>query len=89
MDGFIFGAVDNAVLIIGAVTGYEIERFLPKRLQVGLGAIVGAALGNTVSDLLGAIVDPALTPMASGIVLGCLAPMLFLPLIPAIKRVMK
>jgi hypothetical protein len=28
MDGIIFGFIDNAVLIAGAVTGYEIERFL-------------------------------------------------------------
>ena len=86
MDGFIFGFIDNFVLIVGAVTGYEVERFLPKRFQIGLGAIVGAGIGNTVSDLLGALVDPALLPMVGGIVLGCLAPMLIIPLLPLIKR---
>jgi hypothetical protein len=89
MDGFVFGFIDNAVLIVGAVTGYEVERFLPKRLQVGLGAVVGAGIGNTVSDLLGAVVDPALTAMAGSIVLGCLAPMLVIPLIPAVRRIFK
>mgnify|MGYP003642669434 CR=1 FL=1 len=52
IDGLIFGFIDNAVLIAGAVTGYEVERFLPRRFQVGVGAIAGAGIGNTVSDAL-------------------------------------
>tara|TARA_Y100000310_G_C20598266_1_gene771648 strand:+ start:957 stop:1229 length:273 start_codon:yes stop_codon:yes gene_type:complete len=81
IDGIIFGFVDNAVLIAGAVTGYEIERFLPRRLQVGVGAIAGAGVGNTISDALGAVLDPALIAMTGGIVLGCLIPLVAVPLI--------
>ncbi len=81
MDGIIFGFIDNAVLIAGAVTGYEIERFLPRRFQVGVGAIAGAGVGNTVSDPLGAVLDPALVSMTGGIVLGCLIPLAIIPLI--------
>ena len=81
MDGIIFGFIDNAVLIAGAVTGYEIERFLPRRFQVGVGAIAGAGIGNTVSDALGAVLDPALVSMTGGIVLGCLIPLLAIPVI--------
>ena len=81
MDGIIFGFIDNAVLILGAVTGYEVERFLPRRFQVGIGAIAGAGVGNTVSDALGAVLDPALIHMTGGIVLGCLLPLVVIPLI--------
>jgi hypothetical protein len=81
MDGIIFGFIDNAVLILGAVTGYEVERFLPRRFQVGIGAIAGAGVGNTVSDALGAVLDPALIHMTGGIVLGCLIPLVVIPLI--------
>ncbi len=81
MDGIIFGFIDNAVLIAGAVTGYEIERFLPRRFQVGVGAIAGAGIGNTVSAALGAVLDPALVSMTGGIVLGCLIPLAIIPLI--------
>ena len=81
MDGIIFGFIDNAVLILGAVTGYEVERFLPRRFQVGVGAILGAGVGNTVSDFLGAVLDPALIHMTGGIVLGCLLPLVVIPLV--------
>ena len=81
IDGLIFGFIDNAVLIAGAVTGYEVERFLPRRFQVGVGAIAGAGIGNTVSDAIGAVLDPALVTMTGGIVLGCLIPLVVIPLI--------
>ena len=86
MDGLVFGFIDNAVLIVGAVTGLEVERFLPKRLQIGLGADVGAGIGNTVSDALGAILDPALTHMTLGIVVGCLIPLIAIPVIAKLRR---
>tara|TARA_R100000306_G_C4283494_1_gene96324 strand:+ start:88 stop:360 length:273 start_codon:yes stop_codon:yes gene_type:complete len=81
MDGLIFGLVDNGILLAGAYTGYEVERFLPRRFQVGVGAIAGAGVGNTVSDFLGAVLDPALIHMTGGIVLGCLIPLLVIPVI--------
>ena len=86
-SGIIFGFVDNAILIAGAVTGLEVERFLPKRFQVGVGAITGAGIGNTVSDALGALLDPALLPMIGGITIGCLIPLAIIPFIARRKRV--
>ena len=46
MDGLLFGFIDNAVLLVGAYTGFEVEKVLPKRFQVGVGAIAGAGIGN-------------------------------------------
>ena len=48
---------------------------------MGVGAIAGAGVGNTVSDALGAVLDPALIHMTGGIVLGCLIPLVVIPLI--------
>ena len=81
MDGLIFGFFDNAILIAGAVTGYEIERFLPQRLLVGVGAVAGAGIGNLASDVVGAAFDPALFHMIGGIALGCLIPLAVIPFI--------
>tara|TARA_R100001086_G_scaffold231765_1_gene152644 strand:- start:337 stop:603 length:267 start_codon:yes stop_codon:yes gene_type:complete len=86
MDGLIFGFVDNFVLLIGAYTGLEVEKFLPKRFQVGVGAVAGAGIGNTVSDAAGALIDPALFSMVGGITIGCLIPLLAIPLITKIRE---
>jgi hypothetical protein len=85
MDGLLFGFVDNAVLLIGAYTGLEVERFLPKRFQVGMGAVAGAGIGNTVSDAAGALIDPALLSMAGGITIGCLIPLLAIPVLAKLR----
>ena len=84
VDGFIFGFVDNAVLILGAFTGFEIERFF-KGSGVR-GTIFGAAIGNTISDAIGAMLDPALQPLLLGIFLGTLVPIIFIPFIEKFMR---
>ena len=81
-DGLVFGLIDNGVLIFGAFTGLEIERALPKKFQVGLGAVIGAGIGNTVSDAAGALLDPAMFSMIGGITLGCILPLFIIPVIP-------
>lgn len=83
MEGLIFGFVDNAVLIFGAYTGCEIERWIGGRGRVG--GILGAAIGNTVSDGLGAILDPSLQPMVLGVVLGTLIPITVIPIIESLR----
>ena len=85
-SGVIFGFVDNSILIAGAVTGLEVERFLPKRFQVGVGVIAGAGIGNTVSDALGALLDPALLPLIGGITIGTLIPLAIIPFLARSKR---
>ena len=86
MDGLLFGFVDNAVLLVGAWTGFEVEKILPKRFQKGLGNVVGACLGNTVSDAAGALTDPARFHMVGGITLGCLITMLAIPVLAKIRK---
>ena len=86
MDGLIFGFVDNFVLLIGAYTGLEVEKFLPKRFQTGVGAVAGAGIGNTISDAAGALIDPALFSMVGGITIGCLIPLLAIPLITKMRE---
>ena len=31
-----YGIVDNGIMILGAMTGYNLEKYLPKKLQNGL-----------------------------------------------------
>ena len=73
-----YGIIDNFVLILGAFTGFEIEKFLPKRLQTGLGAIFGAGLGNAISDFIaGAGVGNM--DLAIGTSVGCLIGLVAIP----------
>tara|TARA_Y100000401_G_scaffold88018_1_gene73557 strand:- start:596 stop:862 length:267 start_codon:yes stop_codon:yes gene_type:complete len=87
MDGLIFGLVDNGVLLLGAFTGLEIEKLLPKRFQSGLGAVIGAGIGNTISDTIGAICDPSMHHMIAGITIGCILPLFLIPIINKYRRV--
>ena len=90
IDGVLFGILDNGVLIAGAYTGLELDRVIARlfggRWRPGLGAIIGAAVGNLASDVAGCLVDPALFPMIGGIALGCLIPMAAIPLAELARR---
>jgi len=79
MPGLIFGMVDNGVLILGAYTGLEVDRFFKGNGQVG--AILGAGVGNAISDGIGAAIDPTMSHMIIGIILGCLIPLILIPII--------
>ncbi len=82
VDGTLFGLIDNAVLILGAYTGLEAERFLPFQ-TVGIGAVIGAGIGNAVSDLLGGLaVDPT---FAIGTFAGCILGLVAIPIFERIK----
>lgn len=82
-DGLTFGLIDNIVLIVGAFTGLEIERYLPFK-TIGIGAVIGAGIGNAVSDLLGGLaIDPV---FGLGTFVGCLLGLIFIPIFAATKR---
>ena len=87
IDGLVFGIVDNGVLILGAFTGLSIEKYLPKRYQRGIGAVIGAGIGNTVSDTIGAIVDTSMHSMILGITIGCVIPLITIPMIAKYRNV--
>ena len=87
MDGLIFGLVDNGILIFGAYTGLEIDRMF--KGNGALGAVIGAGLGNTISDGVGALIDPTLEGIFFGVVVGCLIPMTLIPVIEKFKRIKK
>ena len=86
LDYIIYGIVDNGIMIIGAMTGYELERFLPKKYQKGLGAVIGAGLGNTTSDFLGGM-STLNIELATGTAAGCVIGLLFIPAILVLKRI--
>jgi len=78
IDFIVYGIVDNGVMILGAMTGLELERFLPKRFQTGLLTVVGAGIGNTVSDFMGGA-STLNWELAFGTALGCLIGLVFIP----------
>jgi hypothetical protein len=86
-DGIWYGIMDNGILILGAYTGLQLDPYVAmlfRGARVGLGAIIGAAIGNTVSDAAGCLVDPALLPMIRGIAVGCVIPMIAIPIVEKI-----
>ena len=84
--GLIFGFVDNLLLLIGAYTGISVEKFLNKQSSGVLGGVLGATVGNAISDGAGALIDPTMNGMFAGIVIGALIPILFIPLIERIRN---
>lgn len=82
--GLTYGLVDQGVLMLGAYLGWEIDPWIAKHFKgarSGMGVLVGALVGNTISDCLGAVTDPDMRSMVLGITNGCLIPLFLLPLI--------
>lgn len=76
----IYGIVDNGIMILGAMTGLSLEKYLPQKLQKGLGAVIGAGLGNACSDFLGGMSTLSYS-LAIGTCLGCLIGLVFIPIL--------
>jgi hypothetical protein len=89
-DGFTFGAVDNGIVLIGMYMGVDIEGWLAKRLGKKsnplLGAVVGATGFNAVSDGAAAAIDPSMSGMTLGVMLGCVVVMFAIPVIERLRR---
>jgi len=80
IDFIIFGLVDNGVMIFGAFTGLEVEKYLPPRFRLGvLMPIVGAGIGNACSDFLGGVVALNM-PLAVGSLIGCILALALIPI---------
>ena len=74
----IFGIVDNGIMLLGAITGLSVERYLPKYFQNGIGTLFGAGIANAVSDWSGGAVTGS-WDLAFGTLIGCLIALLFVP----------
>ena len=85
MEGLIFGIIDNGILIIGAVFGLSIEKFLPKYFHYGWGAIIGAGVGNAISDFCGGVGENNIE-FAFGAFLGCIVALILIPVIKLFKK---
>ena len=80
VEYIIFGIIDNAVMLSGAIFGISIERKFPKKLQNGFwGATVGAGLGNTFSDFLGGL-GATNMDLAFGSAIGCIIALGLIPM---------
>jgi len=72
-----FGIVDNGILIIATVAGVGLDSWIAKTLKVpkGWGPLIGASVGNAVSDGVAALTDKESGMKAAmGVTLGCLVP---------------
>jgi len=85
LDYIIFGMVDNGVMLIGAFFGLGVEQALPKQFQVGLGAVIGAGIGNAVSDFMGGAAT-ANWSLAFGTFIGCIIALLTIPFLYKIQQ---
>ena len=82
----IFGIVDNAVMIAGAILGLSWERFMPKYFQKGMGGVLGAGIGNAISDFMGGAIT-ASWGLAFGTAIGCLIGLLWIPIFLQFQKV--
>ena len=64
----------------------NIRSFLKSRSKGTLGGLTGAGISHAFSNGFGAFLDPSMTHMVSGIVIGTLIPILFIPIIEKIKN---
>tara|TARA_E500000318_G_scaffold112051_1_gene133673 strand:+ start:1461 stop:1736 length:276 start_codon:yes stop_codon:yes gene_type:complete len=79
LEYIIFGIVDNAIMILGAMTGLSVEKYLPPAFQKGIGTVVGAGLGNALSDFAGGA-STASWDLATGTAIGCIIGLIFIPI---------
>mgnify|MGYP001166982046 FL=1 len=74
MKGFIFGLTDNLIVAISALLGIQLDKYFD---GLGLqGAIYGALIGHTFSDVLAGYLDFGLS-VSINMGLGCLTVLIF------------
>ena len=88
IDYVIFGIVDNVVMLLGAFFGLGMEKYLPVRLQVGLGSIIGAGIGNACSDFMGGVASLNWS-LALGTGLGCIIALIMIPIFHKTQKYFK
>ena len=79
LRGFVFGFVHVSVMLLGYYSGWSINRLLKLVSNGYLAGIFGAALSHILADLVASYVDPHVSSMIVGIVVGGLVPLLLVP----------
>jgi len=72
-------------MILGAMTGLSVEKYLPKPFQQGIGTVIGAGIGNAVSDFMGGA-GTASWDLAFGTAFGCIIGLVFIPIFQMAKK---
>ena len=89
-EGFIFGLLDNGIVLLGMYAGVDLERYISRKIGNSPNPILGAALGatlfNTLSDGIAAYFDPSMGDLTPGIMLGCALAMLGIPFLEKIRK---
>ena len=84
-DYIIFGIVDNFLMLIGAFFGLGLGKYFLNQSQVGLGAIIGAGIGNAISDFTGGAVSLN-WDLAFGTGIGCLIALIAIPIFHKLQK---
>ena len=72
-----FAWTDNIVVVICAFLGNNLGA---KFGNAAIGAALGGGIGNTMSDVAGALIDSSMgVSWVPGIIYGCLVPLLLIP----------
>ena len=64
----------------------KLRDFLKQNSRGAVGGVVGAGLGHTVSNGVGALLDPSMNEMVIGIIIGTTIPVVFIPLIEKLRN---
>ena len=82
---FRFGLIDNSALVLAALFGLSLEDYIAEKVGVpGYGVLIGATVGNAVSDGLAGI--PEGRDAALGYFMGALLPVMPLAVAVSMKR---
>lgn len=79
---FWFGIIDNGILVAGILAGVEVGDYLiPKKYRgKGAGIAIGGLIGNAISDGVAGLFASNWVD-AVNVTVGCLACLVFMPLI--------
>ena len=81
LRGFVFGLVHVGIMLIGFYTGWSINRLLKIVSNGFIAGIVGVIIAHVIADYIAATLDPDVRSAATGIVIGGLIPLIFIPLL--------
>ena len=81
LRGFVFGLVHVGIMLIGYYTGWSINRLLKIVSNGFIAGIIGVVIAHVIADYIAATLDPDIRSSALGIVVGGLAPIVFIPLL--------